>query len=81
MTQVHHLQRAIDHAGSEEKLAKGIGYSQAAINKAKARGRVSAEMALAIDRFLAGVVSASEIRPDLWARPEDVPPAPAEAAA
>ena len=70
------LQRAISIAGSEAKLGAVSGYSQAAIAKAKKRGRVSAEMALAIDWSLDGAVSASEIRADLWANRRDVPPKP-----
>jgi DNA-binding transcriptional regulator YdaS (Cro superfamily) len=70
------IQRAIEHAGSEAKLGEGIGFSQVAINKAKHRGSVSAEMALAIHRFTAGAVPASDLRPDLWTSPDDVPLAP-----
>lgn len=68
--------QAIALAGSEAKLGKSIGVSQVAINKAKHRGQVSPKMALAIHRYTGGVVSASTMRPDLWARPEDVPIAP-----
>ena len=67
------LERAIRIAGSETKLAAAIGYSQVAINKARRRGGVSARMALAVHRFTAGAVPASLLRPDLWARPQDVP--------
>lgn len=67
------LERAIRIAGSETKLAAAIGYSQVAINKARRRGAVSARMALAVHRFTAGAVPASILRPDLWARPQDVP--------
>jgi DNA-binding transcriptional regulator YdaS (Cro superfamily) len=70
------IQDAIDIAGSEAKLGEGTGFSQVAINKAKHRGSVSAEMALAIHRFTVGQVSASSLRPDLWASPGDVPVAP-----
>lgn len=45
--------KAIRLAGSEEKLANLIGYTQPAINKAKRAGRASPEMALAIDAALA----------------------------
>jgi DNA-binding transcriptional regulator YdaS (Cro superfamily) len=69
--------RAIRLAGSEAKLAAAIGCSQVAINKARRRGTVSAEMALAVHRFSAGAVPASALRPDLWARPQDVPVAAA----
>jgi len=70
------IERAIEFAGSEAKLGEGTGFSQVAINKAKRRGSVSAEMALAIHRFTGGVVPASALRPDLWQSPNDVPLAP-----
>lgn len=70
------IQQAITFAGSEAKLGKGIGFSQVAINKAKHKGRASPAMALAIHRFTGGTVPASSIRPDIWARPEDVPVVP-----
>jgi DNA-binding transcriptional regulator YdaS (Cro superfamily) len=60
------MEAAIKHFGSEVKLAAAIGVSQTAINKAKRRARVSAEMAVAIERASGGVVSRSEFRPDLW---------------
>jgi DNA-binding transcriptional regulator YdaS (Cro superfamily) len=65
--------RAIRLAGSEGKLAAATGYSQVAINKARRRGAVSPEMALAVHRATGGAVPASALRPDLWARPQDVP--------
>lgn len=65
------IKRAIALAGSEAKLGRGIGFSQVAINKAKHKGHASAEMALAIHKFLNGAVSASDIRPDLWASRAD----------
>jgi DNA-binding transcriptional regulator YdaS (Cro superfamily) len=67
------LARAIRLAGSESKLAAATGYSQVAINKARRRGAVSPEMALAVHRATGGAVPASALRPDLWARPQDVP--------
>ena len=69
--------RAIRLAGSEAKLAAAIGCSQVAINKARRRGSVSPQMALAVHRFSSGAVPASALRPDLWARPQDVPVAAA----
>jgi len=65
--------RAIRFAGSECKLAAATGFSQVAVNKAKRRGCVSPKMALAVHRFTGGAVPASALRPDLWARPQDVP--------
>lgn len=70
------IEDAIQAAGSEAKLGEGIGYSQVAINKAKHRGSVSADMALRIHRFLGGRVPASRLCPELWANPDDVPAAP-----
>jgi DNA-binding transcriptional regulator YdaS (Cro superfamily) len=67
------FERAIRIAGSQCKLAAATGYSQVAINKAKRRGCVSPKMALAVHRFTGGAVPASALRPDLWARPQDVP--------
>jgi DNA-binding transcriptional regulator YdaS (Cro superfamily) len=69
------FERAIRIAGSQCKLAAAIGCSQAAIAKARRRGAVSPAMALAVHRFTAGVVPACALRPDLWARAEDVPAA------
>ena len=67
------LDRAIRIAGSQCKLAAATGYSQVAIAKARRRGTVSPAMALAVHRFTGGAVPASALRPDLWARPQDVP--------
>ena len=61
------LRRAVAIAGSETKLSRATGYSQPAINKARRKGRVSAEMAIAIERALQGAVSRQELRPDLFA--------------
>ena len=38
-----------------------------------AAARSRPQMALAVHRFSAGAVPASALRPDLWARPQDVP--------
>lgn len=73
------FERAAEIAGSETLLARAIGWSQTAVNKAKRRRNCSGEMALAIHHFTRGEVSASSLRPDLWDRPEHVPPPPPEA--
>lgn len=61
---------AISLFGSESKLGAATGYSQVAINKAKKRvaagGRVSADLAVAIDRATNGEVSKHLMRPDLF---------------
>lgn len=61
--------RAIKIAGSEAKLGAATGYSQHAIWQAKRKGRVSAEMAVRIERATQGLVSKAELRPDLFAEP------------
>jgi hypothetical protein len=73
MTDASPLECAIRLTRSETKLARATGYSQVAINKARRRGAVSPAMALAVHRFSNGAVPASALRPDLWARPQDVP--------
>jgi len=70
------IEKAIQLAGSEAKLGEGTGFSQVAINKAKRKGHATAEMALAIHRFLNGAVPASDIRPDIWRDPSHVPADP-----
>ena len=73
------IERAITLAGgSEAKLAKAIGLSQPLINKARKSGRAGPRLAIAIDHFTKGEVSASALRPDLWEKPQDVPSAPAD---
>lgn len=66
MTRHDPLETAIRILGSESKLGEATGYSQAAINKAKTRGRVSAEMAVAIEKATAGQVPRYRLRPDLF---------------
>lgn len=73
------IERAIAFAGSEAKLGEAIGFSQVAINKAKRRKSVSANMALAIHRFTAGKVPACALRPDLWADASLLPSEPERA--
>jgi DNA-binding transcriptional regulator YdaS (Cro superfamily) len=70
------IDRAIALAGSQVRLGEATGFSQVAINKAKRRGHVSAEMAPEIHRFTGGAAAASELRPDLWSRAAEVAGAP-----
>lgn len=58
--------RAISIAGSEAKLGKACGVSQNAIWQAKRAGRVSAELAVAIDRATSGVITRADLRPDIF---------------
>lgn len=75
------IERAVKLHGSEAKLGKAAGgFSQNAIWQAKRRNRISPELAIGIHRATNGEVPASETRPDLWSRPEDVPLAPEQVA-
>jgi DNA-binding transcriptional regulator YdaS (Cro superfamily) len=60
------IQRAIDHCGSQPKLATAVGCVQQTISKLlKRQMRVTAELAMSIERATDGAVTAREIRPDL----------------
>lgn len=67
------IQAAITILGSEAKLGVACGVSQGAIWKAKRAGRVSGELAVAIEKATKGSVPRWRLRPDLWDRPADVP--------
>jgi DNA-binding transcriptional regulator YdaS (Cro superfamily) len=63
----HHIRRALEIVGSQEKLADMTGCSQQQIswllNTAK---KISAEHAVGIERATLGAVQRSELRPDLF---------------
>ncbi|BAQ43999.1 transcriptional regulator [Methylobacterium aquaticum] len=63
------IQAAITLLGSEAKLGAACGVSQAAIWKAKRAKRVSAELAVQIERATKGAISRHRLRPDLWSAP------------
>lgn len=63
------IESAIRLRGSEAKLAAACGVSQAAIWKAKVAGRVSADLAVAIERATDSKVPRWRLRPDLWEEP------------
>jgi DNA-binding transcriptional regulator YdaS (Cro superfamily) len=67
------VRRAVAIIGSEVRLAAACGVTQPAISKAKLQGRISVNLALAMHRATGGQVSASELRPDMWRGPENVP--------
>ena len=65
-----HIETAIALLGTQAKLADACGVTQASIWQAKKAGRVSAELALLIERATAGEVTARQLRPDLpWPDP------------
>lgn len=70
------IEQAITLAGSQAKLADGCGVKQQSIWQAKETGRCSAELALQIEHFLDGRITARQLRPDLpWPSPSTAPAA------
>lgn len=63
------IEAAIRLKGSEAKLAEACGVSQAAIWKAKVAGRVSANLAIKLERGTSGELPRWRLRPDLWDAP------------
>lgn len=59
------LETAIEHCGSQAKLADACGLKQSSIWQAKETGRCSARLAMAVERATAGKVTARQLRPDL----------------
>jgi DNA-binding transcriptional regulator YdaS (Cro superfamily) len=66
--QAQALEAAIRHCGTQQKLADAIGVSQMAIWSCRKQGRVSAEIAVAIESATGGAVMRHHLRPDLWSR-------------
>ena len=64
------VSQAVQLLGSQQKLASAVGRSQNAVFHAKSTGRVTAEMALAIDRATGGAVSRHQLRPDVYGVPD-----------
>jgi DNA-binding transcriptional regulator YdaS (Cro superfamily) len=60
-----YIETAIALLGSQAKLADACGVTQASIWQAKKAGRVSAELALLIERATGGEITARQLRPDL----------------
>jgi len=59
------IETAISQLGSQAKLAEACGVKQQSIWQAKDSGRVSAELALLIEKATGGAVTAKGLRPDL----------------
>lgn len=70
------IEQAISRHGSEAKLGEACGFSQNAIWSAKRAGRVSAELAVAIETATGGEIRRWQLRPDLWPPPEPDPAMP-----
>ena len=67
------LQEAIELVGTQAKLGKAAGCSQNAIHHAKKKGRVTADMAVGIERATNGEIPRWRLRPDLWPVPVPTP--------
>lgn len=66
MTPDEALEKAVELAGgTDTALGRKIGATQNAVWQAKQRGKVSPEMAMAIEQAFAGAVKARDLRPDL----------------
>jgi DNA-binding transcriptional regulator YdaS (Cro superfamily) len=67
---MHHrplIQRAVALLGSQQKLADAIGLSQQGVSYLmKQAPRVTAEMAVAIERATEGEIRRQELRPDIF---------------
>lgn len=62
-----HIKRAIQHCGSQQKLAEKIGLTQPGVSYLLTDAKnVSAEIAVAIERATEGAVSRRDLRPDLF---------------
>ena len=62
--------------GSESSLARAVGLSQNAVWAARQARRVSASMAVKIERATRGAVKAADLRPDVWQEPLAKSPKP-----
>jgi DNA-binding transcriptional regulator YdaS (Cro superfamily) len=60
------ITRAIEHFGSQEKLAKALDVSQGAISQyATGNKRPSAEVAIRLEEASGGAIKAEDLRPDV----------------
>lgn len=61
------IHQAVKMAGSQKKLASAVGLTQQGISYLlNSANRVSAETALAIDRFSNGKIPKEKLRPDIF---------------
>jgi hypothetical protein len=66
------IKRAIALYGSEAKLGEAIGYTQNGIHRAKARGKVTWEMATLIHHVTNGAINKFELCPEMQRPPTSV---------
>lgn len=62
-----HVRRAVEIAGTEQKLAAAIGISQPSVNHLCRNAKsIRPEIAIAIEKATGGKVTRSDLRPDIW---------------
>jgi DNA-binding transcriptional regulator YdaS (Cro superfamily) len=61
---------AVTHAGSRANLARALGLTPEAVRKWEL-GRVPAERCRAVERAVDGVVTAHQLRPDIFDPPQE----------
>lgn len=61
----NHILKAVEIAGSQQKLADMIGCTQQQISYLLGAKSISAEMAIKIERATGGAISFATLRPDL----------------
>ncbi len=64
------LETAIDHAGSQQKLAEQVGVTQQAISK-WLRDGISADFVIPVARAVDFAVTPHDLDPELYPHPED----------
>lgn len=80
MTSAALIQKAVEHCGSQAELARRIGGKarQGHVWKWLNAQRVSAEVAVQIERATSGVVTRHALRPDLFGLPAEISPTEAD---
>ncbi|MFG1417205.1 YdaS family helix-turn-helix protein [Xanthobacter sp. V0B-10] len=77
----HLVVRAVEIAGSQQKLAQAAACSQQQISYLLTRApSISVEMALKLERATGGIISRNELRPDIFGAAEVRAPASTEPA-
>lgn len=66
------IERAINHHGSQAKLADKMGCSQQQIAYLLKAKSITAEMAIKVEGATGGAISRHELRPDIFGKAERV---------
>lgn len=63
--QADQLDKCIKHFGTQSRMARALGVSRFVVNRWVARGRISATMAIEVERVTGGLFKKEEMRPDV----------------